>query len=878
MVPAFEFNTRWVRMVHATFGVLGIPRSLLPTGYYGMIRTMATRLNIPGVLVQAILSGVVPLRPAGPSVFWRPLFTYTPVQPRVIASKAKCVFPLVMPSKTVVTVYNGACDTPTQLAYLAPRQSHNPNSVETMPLAATASEPACPLVVATRVRRVPFGPARPVVPVQPTCYSIHPQWVWEIRSAFVASQLPRTVLTIDGFHWIALRYLRVSGALVELVVALGLGLTPAGTAIFAPVDAPAATPVVELDSGSALVADNHVSVVPQTPLDLLRIALRLTVKLTDGVLESVTTDRIVALDAPVRAPQSVSVQLSGVRSLVKPAGSRVIAVKIKKRVPFGPVKPVAPVHPVRSIPPEWVAIRSVFGLPQTPRTLPTSGEFYWSARRYFGTPGTRIVLTIPDGLVSASSGSGISSEQLRIRFRSTATASIAAPASTTVDESDPRSALVADRHIRSAATQTLFIFLRIVHRLCHQETDYATPLLESPLVLTLTDNTDDVAPLGAPVEPALLVPVQTSGPSAAIEGPLPTDKPVRPRVIAIKVKQRVPFGPAKPVVSVQPVHPVSREWVQQICNVFCPPQVPRSLPTSHGLYWITLRYFGTAGALPHGLTSASPVSLEQVYLRLRSAAFAHSGQRSALVAGRRRFAAAQILLVFLRLVLGFIESTDATLDLESPSVPTSRDGTVNSPAFGIEHVSSSPSPASRVAEDLQADTSTEGELPVSSERKRKRHPRARGGKKVQASKTRKMERQALEAEKSAQRAEQNDGVDKNQAASSPTDAAIQNGNSDASGSNIGTGGSTRRRQPTRGRQTRRTEGKSEGASAQDGSSVQTQGGRRNRGTGADGLGAGAMRIANAHIRQAVGSQFVQLPPLRLGTPRTAATDEFAATA
>ena len=142
-------------------------------------------------------------------------------------------------------------------------------------------------------------------------------------------------------------------------------------------------------------------------------------------------------------------------------------------------------------------------------------------------------------------------------------------------------------------------------------------------------------------------PLPPPGPTAVTRNPLPLTKSVGCRVVAIKVKH-VAFGPAKPIVPVKLAYSVSREWVQQIRNVFCPPQVPRSLPTSHGLYWITLRYFGTAGALPHGLTSASPVSLEQVYLRLRSAAFAHSGQRSALVAGRRRFAAAQILLVFLR--------------------------------------------------------------------------------------------------------------------------------------------------------------------------------------------------------------------------------------
>ncbi|KAH9936081.1 uncharacterized protein B0H18DRAFT_311593 [Fomitopsis serialis] len=364
--------------------------------------------------------------------------------------------------------------------------------------------------------------------------------------------------------------------------------------------------------------------------------------------------------------------------------------------------------------------------PQIPRIMPTSDGFLWMPLRNLGTSGSQVEFTLPYGLSPASCDSGrVALKQRRLHLRSSAIAA----ASTVLTESDPRCALVADED-GSVPGRSLLSFLRLVFAPAPEIAVSVAPVCES-------------------------APLQPPRPTAVTRNPLPLTKSVGCRVVAIKVKH-VAFGPAKPIVPVKLAYSVSREWVQQICNVFCPPQAPRSLHTSHGLYWITLRYFGTAGALLHGLKSASPVSLEQVYLRLRSAAFAHSGQRSALVAGRRPSSAAQILSVFLQLVLGFIEGTDdATLDLESPLVLTPTDGTVSPPAFGIENASSSPTPAYKVAEDVEADTKTEGELPVSSQRKRKRHPRARGGKKVQAAKARNMAEQALEeAENVARLAEQ----------------------------------------------------------------------------------------------------------------------------
>ncbi|TFY50728.1 hypothetical protein EVJ58_g10917 [Rhodofomes roseus] len=95
-------------------------------------------------------------------------------------------------------------------------------------------------------------------------------------------------------------------------------------------------------------------------------------------------------------------------------------------------------------------------------------------------------------------------------------------------------------------------------------------------------------------------------------------------------------------------------------------------------------------------------------------------------------------------------------------------------------------------------------------------------------------------------------------------------NAIASGSNTNNASSSRRRQPTRGRRRTRT---ADAEAVQNGSDSQPQGRRRmRRRTG--GAEAGAMRIANCHLREAVGSAFVDIPPLRLGAPRTGSADEF----
>ncbi|KZT64280.1 hypothetical protein DAEQUDRAFT_741395 [Daedalea quercina L-15889] len=435
--------------------------------------------------------------------------------------------------------------------------------------------------------------------------------------------------------------------------------------------------------------------------------------------------------------------------------------------------------------------------------------------------------------------------------------------------------------------------------------------------------------------------------------------PVQPGPI-IEVKHRVLQVPLAAVIkTIEPVRIVPPEWVAQtrielgrLLRL-----IPRTLPASNPFSCIAQSYFATSGAdilftLPYGIsttTLSTEITAEQLRSRLRSTTHAslsvsahvkETESRCAVVAGRHLPAAARGLIIFFRLVfeLGAKSTDNAALFLELPFalMPASPydvgDVTISSPAY-------------EVAEDGRDNTST-------GIRRRPRHPRARGGKKVQEAKARKLAKQAAEAEIAARLAAEvpDDNTseasslvarrrkrnrNRNRTLQSPQDSAQGSGTSveaettaipeastsaaahqeAISGTGPGsTGDGTAKRNRRRNRVPRSTQddthsgqadaiggisktpavstsaaaqqesangstpsntgtrrrsrnrnhtGPSTETNTQDGGrSIQAQELRLN--DSADIAGSGAMRILDTHLRQVVGSEFVSVPPLRLG--------------
>ncbi|KAH9841356.1 uncharacterized protein C8Q71DRAFT_736565 [Rhodofomes roseus] len=930
-------------MLHAAYRALGIPPTLLPTEYFRMIRMMATRFNVTGNLVHAVLTGSVhlPLAASVPSAMQRPLLAYkhsptvaatgvkrvlplpepNPVRKVVAAHRAKRVLSPMDPAglKTISAFkragsiglfYSIAPAWIQQICYvlyssrmlraLPPSDGFRWIALQwfgtsTMPfglcssgvhakqlrlrLGSTAIEDAdtrsalvahkhasaasqalltfLRLVLGFGVKAdgdmpvvrksfVMYGPARPPVatPKVPivadrvgsqSAYWVSPMLVERLLAVFGAPQIPLTLPTSHGFYWIALRYFGTSGTRIDSATfSTGTSATEElRRRLRSDASAPADASPMTVESDSALVVDRPTSAASLQLVVFFRLVL--LSRLSDNAAHDATPvpEPMDNTDTNVESPDAVLMPVVTPDSVIESTQA---------------LEPEASGQPVYSISPTILEpLLAAFGTPQVPRTLPMpelDDEF--CHRVVFdncGTSGTRVEFTLPYGISPTPPSIGVSAKQLHLRLRSEARAASAVHAEPGV----------------SAALAT-----------------------DQSLMLMLRDS--------------------------------------------LTLECRIEDQELKPDAAVQPVYSISPGMVERVLAIFAPPQLVSTVVLTFEEYHrIALYNSGTTGThveftLPYGINSTSPatgVPAKQLRSRLRSkatatpisASNADSDRRSALATLRPTSAAGVHLLVFLRIaVYSTVQKTDDTTQVSAPPlastttntdqlltcpppVPPAQATPVESPllsaptdkgkapAFDIDDVPSSPIPANEAAE-VEEDTTIEGE--PGSERRRKRHPRARGGKKIQAAKARKMAREAEEAGRLAEEGtEVNDAsvvdADENPAASTSTEghreAPQENTSTDtnaiASGSNTNNASSSRRRQQTRGRRRTRT---ADAEAVQNGSDSQPQGRRRmRRRTG--GTEAGAMRIANCH-REAVGSDFVDIPPLRLGAPRTGSADEF----
>ncbi|KAH9841365.1 uncharacterized protein C8Q71DRAFT_736595 [Rhodofomes roseus] len=707
---------------------------------------------------------------------------------------------------------------------------------------------------------VMYGPARPPVatPKVPivaervgsqSAYWVSPMLVERLLAVFGAPQIPLTLPTSHGFYWIALRYFGTSGTRIDSATfSTGTSATEElRRRLRSDASAPADASPMTVESDSALVVDRPTSAASLQLVVFFRLVL--LSRLSDNAAHNAT---------PASESPSVPEPMDNINTDFKSADAVLMPVVTPDSVieSTQELELEASGQPVYSISPTILEpLLAAFGTPQVPTTLPMPELDDELCNRVVfdncGTSGTRVEFTLPYGISPAPPSTGVSAKQLHLRLRSEA---IARAASVVHAEPGVSSASVIAMPTSFAALQ-LWMFLRLTFE-C-----------------------------------------------------------------------RIEDQELKPDAAVQPVYSISPGMVERILAIFAPPQLVSTVVLTFDEYHrIALYHCGTTGThveftLPYGINSTSPatgVPAKQLRSRLRSkatatpisASNADSDRRSALATLRPTSAAGVHLLVFFRIaVYSTVQKTDDTTQVSAPPlastttntdqlltcpppVPPAQATPVESPllsaptdkgkapAFGIDDVPSSPIPANEAAE-VEEDTTIEGE--PGSERRRKRHPRARGGKKIQAAKARKMAREAEEAGRLAEEGtEVNDAsvldADENPAASTSTeahrDAPQENTSTDtnaiASGSNTNNASSSRRRQPTRGRRRTRT---ADAEAVQNGSDSQPQGRRRKR-RRTGGAEAGAMRIANCHLREAVGSDFVDIPPLRLGAPRTGLADEF----